>query len=167
MNKRFSPEFVALLRKRVGKDRFAFIHARKDFMNWRRSECQVIVISPFCASYVAPSRVDKPECACDSGTECYHAPFNSLSSPPLPPRVSEPILMEEDSPFRLPPGRHIVPILFRRRAVEVNDSPEERPPTIDEPAVLRVRRAREFMAAYCIEIPRDQWPAWLESEPGL
>jgi len=74
MINRFSPEFAAKLRKKVG-DIVAFKRARDEFMRWRTEDGVPIVISPFCAHYVPPARFDYAECGRDLTTEYYEGPF--------------------------------------------------------------------------------------------
>lgn len=73
---RFSPKFAETLRKKVGDDRRAFVAARRAFTDWCKSESLPVIISPFCSHYVAPIKVDLPDCARDCTSEYYEGPFS-------------------------------------------------------------------------------------------
>lgn len=116
---RFSPEFAAKLRKKVGPDKHAFIRARRAFLNWRMSECIPLVISPFIAHYVNPARPDAPDSGRDITTEWYDSPFTHFTYPVTPEPESEPLVIETVDVGGWRPGL-IIPILHHRRAREVS-----------------------------------------------
>lgn len=108
---RFSPEFAAKLRRRVGPDKQAFVRARRAFADWRQ-EFMPLVISPFIAHYVNPARPDTADSGRDLTSEWYDAPFTHPTYPTEP----EPLVMEFEDTSGWRPGL-MVPILYRRPRV--------------------------------------------------
>lgn len=86
---RFSPEFAAKLRKKVGPDKHAFVRARRAFADWRQ-EFMPLVISPFIAHYINPARPDTADSGRDLTSEWYDSPFTHASYPIRPETEPEP-----------------------------------------------------------------------------
>lgn len=148
---RFSPEFAEKLRRKARQlgTREQFKRARDNFAAWVTSSQNMATINPFGAHYNETNTM-KPHYALsaqDSSTENYsgiECPLGSpCGEPDTPLRMEEaPMVRFRESPGQfpqLPPGRHLIPIFYRRprTASEVlAENMEGRPLTVEEQAWL-------------------------------
>jgi len=143
---RFSPEFAAKLRHRaqqVGRSADQFARKRRAFGAWVAEYQNMMVINPFGAHYNDHMRPHYAVSSQDNTTESYHAPESPQDFMRGVFAVPGPSLLMEAA--RLPPRRHIVPILFRR---------ERQPaPTVEEQAVERVLMVRRLINEGNVAIP--------------